>query len=128
MVILRKGSKHNLTIELGTRVHTKPAKTTPRPTLEVAGMAVQELNRDLSEKLGYQDQNGIVVVAVAQDSLAGFSGLGPGMLIQQVNHQPVKDLKQFENALKEAAQKPPVLLLVNNKGAYKYLVLAVPRI
>ena len=128
MVILRKGSKQNLTIELGTRVKTKPVKPTPRPTLEVAGMAVQELNRGLAEKLGYQDQKGVVVVAVAQDSLAGFSGLGPGMLIQQVNHQPVGDLKQFADALKEAAQKPPVLFLVNNQGAYRYLVLAVPRI
>jgi serine protease Do len=128
VAILRKGSKHNLTIELGTRVKTKPAKPTPRPTLEVAGMAVQELNRDLAEKLGYQGQKGVVVVAVAQDSLAGFSGLGPGMLIQQVNQQPVEDLKQFEDALKEAAQKPPVLFLVNNQGAYRYLVLAMPRI
>jgi serine protease Do len=128
VVILRKGSKHNLTIELGTRVKTKPAKPTTRPTLEVAGMAVQELNQNLAEQLGYQGQKGVVIVAVARDSLAGFSGLGPGMLIQQVNQQPVENLKQFEDALKEAAQKPPVLFLVNNQGAYRYLVLAMPRI
>jgi serine protease Do len=127
-VILRNGSKRNLTIELGTRIKTKPARSTRRPTLEVAGMAVQDLNRDLSEQLGYQGQKGVVIVAVAEDSIAGFLGLGPGMLIQQVDHQPVEDLKQFEDALKEAAQKPPVLFLVNNQGAYRYLVLAMPRI
>jgi serine protease Do len=128
LVILRKGSKQNLTIELGTRVKTKPAKPIPRPTLEVAGMAVQDLNQGLAEQLGYQGQKGVVVVAVAQDSIAGFSGLGPGMLIQQVNHQLVQDIKQFEIALNEAARKPPVLFLVNNQGAYRYLVLAVPRV
>jgi serine protease Do len=125
--ILRKGKMQNLTVELGTRVKTKPTKPTPRPTLEVAGMAVQDLNQDLTEQLGYQGQKGVIVVAVAQDSIAGFSGLGPGMLIEQVNRQPVQNIKQFESLLNEAAQHPPVLFLVNNQGAYRYLVLAVPR-
>jgi serine protease Do len=128
LTILRKGSRRNLTIELGTRIKTMPAKPTPRPTLEVAGMAVQDLNEDLAKQLGYQGLKGVVVVAVAQDSIAGFSGLGPGMLIQQVNQQPVENMRQFEGALKAAAQKPPVLFLVNNQGSYRYLVLAMPRL
>jgi serine protease Do len=128
LTILRKGSRRDLTIELGNRVRTKPAKPTARPTLEVAGMAVQDLNEGLANQLGYQGQKGVVVVAVAQDSIAGFSGIGPGMLIQQVNHQPVEDIKQFAGALKAAAQKPPVLFLVNNQGSYRYLVLAMPRL
>jgi serine protease Do len=127
LVVLRNGAKKNLTIELGTRVKAAPAEATRRPTLEVGGMAVQDLNHDLAERLGYQGQKGVVIVAVAPDSVAGFSGLGPGMLVQQVNRQPVQDIKEFENALKAAAQKPPVLLLVNNQGAYRYLVLAVPQ-
>jgi serine protease Do len=127
IVVLRKGAKQNLTIELGTRAPAAPAKPAPRPTLEVAGMAVQGLSRDLAERLGYQGQTGVVIVAVAQDSVAGFSGLSPGMLIQEVDRQPVKSLQEFENAIKEAAQKPPVLFLVNSQGAYRYLVLAVPQ-
>jgi serine protease Do len=127
LVVLRNGAKQNLTIKLGTRLKATPAKSTQRPTLEVAGMAVQNLNQDLAERLGYQGQKGVVIVAVAPDSVAGFSGLGPGMLIQQIDHQGVQDIKEFESVLKEAAQKPPVLLLVNNQGAYRYLVLAVPQ-
>lgn len=126
IVVLRNGTKKNLTINLGTRVAASPAKPAPRPTLEVAGMAVQDLNQDLAEKLGYQGQKGVIVVAVAQDSIAGFSGLGPGMLIQQVDRQPVTNIKEFESILKQIADKPAVLLLVNNQGAYRYLVLAAP--
>ncbi len=127
VVVLRNGARQNLTIELGTRVKAMPAKPAPRPTLEVAGMAVQDLNQGLAQQLGYQDATGVIVVAVAQDSIAGFSGLIPGMLIQEVDRQPVKNLQEFENTIKEAAQKPPVLFLVNNQGAYRYLVLAVPQ-
>ena len=127
IVVLRNGARQNLTIQLGIHVEASPAKPAPRPTLEVAGMAVQDLNQDLAEKLGYQDQKGVIVVAVAQDSVAGFSGLGPGMLIQQVDRKPVANIKEFESTLKQAADKPPVLLLVNNRGAYRYLVLVAPQ-
>jgi len=128
MVVLRKGNKQTFTIEFGTRVKTAPAKPAPRPTLEVAGMAVQDLNPDLAERLGYEGQKGVIVVATAPDSIAGFSGFRPGMLIQQVDQQPIQDVKEFENALKKAAQNPPVLFLVNNQGAYRYLILAAPQL
>jgi serine protease Do len=123
VVVLRKGARQSLTITLGTRVKATP----PQPALEVAGMAVQNLTPDLAQRLGYRDATGVIVVAVAQDSIAGFSGLGPGMLIREVDRQSVKNLQEFENALKEAARQPPVLLLVNNQGAWRYLVLAVPQ-
>ena len=45
------------------------------------------------------------------------SGFDAGMLIQEVNRQPVKNMKEFEHALEAAAQKPPVLFLVNNQGS-----------
>ena len=126
LVVLRKGTRHNLTIQLGTLVNKKPVAPSPRPTLEVAGMAVQNLNPELIAKLGYEDQKGVVIVAVAKDSIAGFSGLAPGMLIREVDNQQISNIKEFENALKEASQKPPILFLVDNQGAYKYIVLAVP--
>jgi len=127
LVVLREAGRQSLTIELGTRGKPAPTKPSPRPTLEVAGMAIQDLDPDIAQRLGYQNPKGVVVVAVAQDSIAGFSGLSPGMLIQQVDHQPVEDIQQFQSALQAAAQKPPVLLLINNQGAYRYLVLAAPQ-
>ncbi|MCL5281083.1 MAG: PDZ domain-containing protein [Planctomycetes bacterium] len=127
VVVLRNGVKQSLTVELGTRVKARASKPTPQPTLEVAGMAVQNLSQDLAKQLNYQGATGVVVVAVAQDSMAGLSGLGPGMLIQTVNRQPIKNLQEFETALKAAAQKPPILFLVNNQGVYRYIVLATPQ-
>ena len=128
MEILRKGSKKNLTIELGKRPEPVAAKPAPRPTLEVAGMAVQNLDENLADQLGYKNQKGVIIVAVDEESIAGLSGLGPGMLIEQVDEQPVEDIQEFENALKAAVNKPPVLFLVNNQGSYRYLVLEVPQL
>jgi len=127
VVVLRNNVKQSLTVELGTRAKAAALKPTPQPTLEVAGMAVQDLNQDLARQLNYQAATGVVIVAVAQDSIAGFSRFGPGMLIENINRQRVKNLKEFENVLKTAVQKPPVLFLVNNQGAYRYIVLAMPQ-
>ena len=126
LVILRNGVRQNITLELGTKMDTLPAKPTPRPALEVAGMAVEDISKDIAVRLGYENQKGVVVVAVAQDSIAGFSGIIPGMLIQEVDQQPVQNIKEFENTMKEAIQKPPVIFLIYNQGAYRYLVLTVP--
>ncbi len=48
------------------------------------------------------------------------------MMIEEVNRQPVKDLKEFEVALKKAASVPRILLLVNKEGAYRYLIVKPP--
>jgi serine protease Do len=127
LTVLRKGAKQSLTIELGTRAAAVAAKPKTQPTLEIAGMAVQDLTDDLKVELDYQGQTGVVVVAVARDSIAGFSGLRPGMLIRQVNHQPIENLQQFQNVLRGASQDASILFLIDNRGAYRYIVLAAPQ-
>jgi serine protease Do len=42
------------------------------------------------------------------------SGLQKGDLIQEVNHQPVGNVSEFQSALRKAASDP--LLLVNREG------------
>lgn len=49
------------------------------------------------------------------------------MLIQTVNRPPLKNLQEFETALKAAAQKPPVVFLMNNHGVCRHIVLATPQ-
>ena len=126
VVVLRNGSKTDFTIKLGSRIKSTSATSSRRATLEVAGMAVTKLDQALAQRLGYEDVTGVIVVAVAPDSIAEFSGLAPGIRIDEVDHQPVSGLRDFENTLKTAAQKPPVLLLVDHQGVYRYIVLAGP--
>jgi serine protease Do len=127
VTVLRKGARQNLAIRLGTRAPATSNQPKAQPTLEVAGMAVQELTDDLKVELGYKGQTGVVVVAVGRDSLAAFSGLRPGVLISEINHQPIESLQQFQQALQAAAQKPSILFLINNHGDYRYIVVTAPQ-
>jgi len=125
VVLLRNGARKNLTLEMGTRPAASAAAK-QHPALEVLGMAVEDLTDDLAQRLNYQGQTGVLVVAVAENSPAGAARIGEGMLIQEVNRRPVKNLSEFRTVMEKAVEKPPVLFLVNNQGAYRYLVMAPP--
>ena len=125
VVLLRDGARKSLTLEMGTR----PAPSSvvkQHPALEVLGMAVEDLTSDLAQRLNYQGLAGVLVVAVAENSPAGAARIGEGMLIQEVNRRPVKNLSEFRTVMEEAMQKPPVLFLVNSQRSYRYLVMAPP--
>ena len=47
------------------------------------------------------------------------SGLNRGDVIQEVNHQSVKNVSEFQNALKKGGDEP--LLLVNRGGRTLYI-------
>ena len=124
--VLRDGARQNLTIALGARP-SPSAGGDKHPALEVLGMAVENLTGDLADRLGYSGKSGVVVVAVADDSIAGLFGIGPGMLIEEVDRRPVKNMSDFKTAIEEAAKKPPILFLVNNQGSYRYIALHLPQ-
>ncbi len=123
LVLLRNGTRQDLTLEMGTRP-AKSSSAKERPTLEVLGMALQDLTDDLAQRLNYQGMTGVLVVAVADNSPAEALEVGAGMLIQEVNRRPVRNLSEFKTALEEAAEKPPILFLVNNQGTYRYVATA----
>jgi serine protease Do len=63
----------------------------------------------------------VVVTEVDPGSRAANSGLKRGDLIQEVNHQAVKNTSDFERAL--GSSKDETLLLVNRQGSTRYLAV-----
>jgi serine protease Do len=62
-----------------------------------------------------------VVTEVDPSSHAANSGLQRGDVIQEVNHQPVKNTSDFERALSRS--KDETLLLVNRQGSTRYVAV-----
>ena len=61
----------------------------------------------------------IVVNGVDPSSKMAESGLRRGDVIQEVNHQSVKNVSEFQSALKKGGDEP--LLLVNRGGRTLYI-------
>jgi len=87
------------------------------------GMTVTALTDELAQHLDARDAEGVVVMSVAQDSVALTSGVQRGDIIREIEQQPVTSLKDFEAAKARIGDKDGVLLLIERQGSTMYLVV-----
>ena len=79
------------------------------------GVEVATLTPRTAEQLGLpRSTTGVVVSDIDPASKVADSGLRRGDVIQEVNRQPVKNVSEFQGAVKKAGSDP--LLLVNRQG------------
>lgn len=74
------------------------------------GIIVQELTPELAKRFGYEGQEGVLVSEVKPNSPASKAGLQRGDLIQEIEKKPVKNLDDYNEAIKSA--KSPTLLYI----------------
>ena len=60
---------------------------------------MDNLKDEWAERLGYQDEAGVLIVRVARGSEAAKRGLRRLMLIQQINGEQVETVAEYEDAL-----------------------------
>ena len=123
IVIWQDGKRKTVTAELGRR-DSKSAepREAPEDALHEFGLTVRDLSEELAERYGYEGQQGVIVGSVEPGSQADRASIVPGMLIKEVNQKPVKDTKEFDEAIKQAKKKGVALLLVK-RGIYSDYVL-----
>jgi serine protease Do len=121
--IIRDGQPKNVNATLGEL----PEKDAKAPESENSGSAldgvkVETLTSDIAQELELPaGTHGVVVGSVDPASPAAESGLSRGDVIQEVNHKPVMNAHEFEQAVGSA--KGPVLLLVNHGGVTAYIAI-----
>jgi S1-C subfamily serine protease len=84
---------------------------------------VRNLTDEYAERLGFEGLSGVVVISVEADSQAAKKGITAGMLIMEVNREPVKNTKEFDEAIRKAKKEGSVLLLVNDGRYTRFVVL-----
>ena len=116
-----KGETVSLTIR------TMPSEEQPlvAPKEETSwGMAVQELTPQLARQLGLEPgATGVVISDIKDGSPAAEAGLQPGDLISEVNRTAVKNLNDYQQALKQVKNGENLLLLVKRGSGALYVVL-----
>ncbi|MBZ5659566.1 MAG: DegQ family serine endoprotease [Acidobacteriia bacterium] len=115
--LLRNGTPTEATVTLGTlpasQEQAKSEESGSEGALE--GVTLQNLDMDTAKQLGLPaSTSGVVVADIAPSSSVAMSGLRRGDVIQEVNHEPVKNVAQAEAAIRKAGSN--VLLLVNRQG------------
>jgi len=120
--LIRNGNPTNMSVKLGDLPADKDqAKADEKPSEQALnGVTVENLDAQTAQQLGLSPAvTGVVVTDIDPSSALASAGLRQGDVIQEVNHQPVKNVTQFQEAIRKAGDSP--LLLVNRKGTTLFL-------
>jgi len=85
----------------------------------VLGLAVESINNDRRRELG--DPEGGVVITDVQSDDAWRAGLRPGDVILMINNQPVGDMDDFDDLLKDVEPGRAVALRVWRNGTASFI-------
>jgi serine protease Do len=121
LVIYRDGKEKPITVEIGKLPSNLSKGTSESEETADIGLQVQDLTTELAQRYGYEGDKGVIVTQVEPGSSAAEEGVEAGMLIMQVERQPVTNVDEFQAAIKKAKSKNSVLLLVK-QGKYSRFV------
>jgi serine protease Do len=127
LVVLREGKRKTFTVTLEKRPQDGelPGRG-GSVTQEQLGLSVQTLTDELAQRLGYEYLSGVVVTQVESGSLAEEHDIQPGMLIMEVNREPVRNVRQFKEALAKAQKEGKLLLRVRNEERTALVLIPLP--
>lgn len=123
--IYRNGKTQDVNVTLGEFPENGQAGGQPTPGAGAAlkGVQVQNLDASLRQQLGIPaGTSGVAVTNVDPGSAAAAVGIQQGDVIQEVNHKPVHNVSEFEQAVAGLANQP-VLLLINRNGTTQFVVV-----
>ncbi len=87
------------------------------------GLEVTDVSAEDAESLGYKGHQGVLIAKVDPNGPGAAQGLRPGMLVTKVDKKSVKNVAQFEEALKNQNLKDGVLLWVRSKAGNQLVVV-----
>jgi len=121
--VSRNGNVHNLNVKLGELPGAKEEARNDRGDSSknaLEGVSVENLDAETAKELGLPaSTKGVVVTDIDPSSPKADSGLRKGDVIQEVNHQPVHNVAEFEQAMHKG--KEDALLLVNRGGTTLFI-------
>ena len=122
--VVRDGHERDMIIRVGEQPNLdQVAKVEVGEGDDVlAGISIEDLDQDIARELGFKGRaEGVVVTKVQPDSLAEKAGLMPGDVIQTINRQPVKSVRDFAKISSHMKKGEQVLILITRQGSSLFL-------
>lgn len=128
--LLRGGVAKNVSVTLGDRDAYQQASATEEshpvvePEMLWLGMDVKTATPELAAELGSEFNTGVIVTDVDPNGPAYDKGIREGMIIAEVDHEPIRSLTDFEDvAARKADEKAVSFLVYDQRGRTGYISL-----
>jgi serine protease Do len=99
------------------------APTKPEESTNKFGLQVQELTKEMADRMKLSVTQGVIVTDVADNSLASAQDIQREDVITEVDGRKITNVSSFRDALNKADPKKGVLLYLDRKGSKTFAVL-----
>ena len=130
LTVWRKGQTIKVPITTGElpgeigRASNVPTPPPAKPEdVNKFGLQVQDLTKEVAERLRLDVQEGVLVTDVADNSLASAQGIEREDVITEVDGKKVNNVQSFREALQKADPRKGILLYLDRKGSKTFAVL-----
>jgi Do/DeqQ family serine protease len=129
--VWRKGQTLKIPVTTGElpgevgRASTAPAPV-PQSSEDASGkfgLQVQDLTKEVADRLRLTVQQGVIVTDVADNSLASAQGIEREDVITEIDGKPVPNVQSFREAMSKADPRKGILLYLDRKGSKTFAVL-----
>lgn len=131
LTVWRKGQTLKVPVTTGelpseiTRASNEPLQppSSNQEQLGKFGLQVQQLTKEMADRLKLGVNEGVIVTDVTDNSVAAQQGIEREDVITEVDGKAVTDVKSFRDALTKSDPKRGVLLYLDRKGSKTFAVL-----
>lgn len=129
VVALRNGKTKMFKVEIGERPpedEDTDNKDTRRnaPTPSDLGIRVTEITPNLANRFGLSETEGVIVSQLAQNGKASAAGLETGDIIKEINHEAIKTVEDYNNAIQKVGEKETISMYIF-RSTEGYLVINI---
>jgi Do/DeqQ family serine protease len=131
LTVWRKGQTIKIPVKTGelpnevARVSNEKSPQNPAKPQDAGklGLQVQDLTKEMVDRLHLAVSEGVIVTDVADDSIAADQNIERGDVITEVDNKPVTNVQSFRDALTKSDPRRGVLLYLDRKGNKTFAVL-----
>jgi len=128
LMVIRQGKKMEIIITPTEKPEEITLTKEEAVEEKLLGIAIRDLTPDLRQKYDIkEDEEGVVITEVKENSPAAQVGLSPGDMIKEVNQHPIKDLDDFKAAMQKVEPGDVVLLRVRHGVWTMFVTLSTPK-
>jgi serine protease Do len=131
VIVIRDGKRMAVPLVLGERPEPMAPKAPQKPAPErqstgKLGLSLQTLTPDIARQLGYVNDIGVVITDVVAGSPADDAQLQRGDLIKAVNRITVRNVEEFEAAVRPLKKGDTAALLVRRGQDTVFIPIKIP--
>jgi serine protease Do len=130
--LMRNGKAREIEVETGafpeeftavSRMRGSERKPEADTNAKLLGMTVQNINEDLAKRFEVEGEQGVIVTAIENDSVAAGKGISLGDIVTRINSTPVDSVVSFKAALEGEDLKKGVIVHLTSEGSQRFEVL-----